>query len=149
MGVPAGHAIHVADLYKVSVAGIPACECDCAIRNGEDRAAFGCSVVGREVRAVETEDRMFTAARKSRSNTRIEFQWRSQRGAFERNAFLIVVGVPESKCAVRVPLIDKFGGLDDTVLHEVSIMKIFVDDHADMVAGLDLCVEVDFPLENL
>src|SRR5439155_16072683 len=65
MSVSAGHSVHVADLHQVAVAVVPACKCDRAIRNGEDGTALGCGVIRRKVRAIETEDRMFAAVRKS------------------------------------------------------------------------------------
>src|SRR5437867_10782316 len=93
MRVPAGQSARMYDAYEVSVAAIPTRKCDNTIRDCNHRTACGRRVIRGEVRALSSQDRMHASRGKAGTDAWRELQRRSEHGALQRNAFLVVVGI--------------------------------------------------------
>src|SRR5215475_11308961 len=86
---------------------------------------------------------------KTGADAKSELQRRSEHGALERYALLIVIRIAEQKSPIPPTPIHQLCGPDLSVLYEIPVVNGFFDDQPYLVAGLDLRAEVDLPLKHL
>src|SRR5688572_3417713 len=89
---------------------------------------------------------MHAAACESGTDAWGELQRRGQHRAFQSDAFLIVIRISKKKAAISAARIDELRRLNLSVLYEISLVKIFVDNEPNLIARLNLRIEIDLPL---